>query len=135
EGRLQDDVHRAEVIESTTRQFRTQVVLDAIVEQVKAEVTQEELSQYLVQSAAQYGMAPQEFFEALEASDQIPAVVAEVSRSKALSLALLEVKVVDTNGAKVDLSAILPAAVASGEAEDAADEKKPAKKPAAKGKK
>jgi trigger factor len=137
EGRLQDDVHRAEVIESTTRQFRTQVVLDAIVEQVKAEVTQEELSQYLVQSAAQYGMAPQEFFEALEASDQIPAVVAEVSRSKALSLALLDVKVVDTNGNKVDLSAILPAAQTPSEtdAKDAAVAEKPAKKPAAKGKK
>lgn len=128
EGRLEDDVHRAEVIESTSRQFRTQVVLDAIVEKVKVDVTQEELSQYLVQSAAQYGMAPQEFFEALQETDQIASVVAEVSRSKAVSVALGSVNVVDAKGKKVDLSSILPASDAGDDEAAEKSEEAPAKK-------
>lgn len=129
EGRLDDDVHRAEVTESTQKQFRTQVVLDAIAEQTNVQVSQEELSQYLVQSAAQYGMAPQEFFEALQETNQLPSIMGEVARNKALALALRDVKVVDTAGKPVDLSAIIPAAE---DADAGEPDETPAKKPAAK---
>lgn len=104
EGRLEDDAHRAEVTEASEKQFRTQVLLDAIAEQAEVQVSQEELSQYLIQSAAQYGMAPQEFVEALQSSNQLPALVGEVARNKALAITLGKVKVVDSNGKDVDLS-------------------------------
>lgn len=134
EGRLEDEVHRAEVTEASEKQFRTQVLLDTIAEQADVQVSQEELSQYLVQAAAQYGMAPQEFVEALQSSNQLPALVGEVARNKALAIALGKVKVVDTNGKAVDLSDFI---VTDDEAEqgaesEAAAEEKPAKKPAAK---
>ena len=141
EGRLEDDVHRAEVTEASEKQFRTQVLLDTIAEQADVQVSQEELSQYLIQSAAQYGMAPQEFVEALQSSNQLPALVGEVARNKALAIALGKVKVVDTNGKAVDLSDFVVTddeAEAEGEkapeAEEkpAAKKKAPAKKPAAK---
>ncbi len=134
EGRLDDDVHRAEVTESSSRQFRTQLVLDAIAEQVNVQVSQEEISQYLVQSAAQYGMAPQEFFEALQETNQLSSITGEVARNKALAVALRSVKVVDTQGKAVDLSAILPAEEQAGAGDAAvAAAEKPAgkKKPAA----
>jgi trigger factor len=104
EGRLEDDVHRAEVTEASEKQFRTQLVLDAVAEQAKVQVSQDELTQYLVQSAAQYGMAPQEFVETLQQNNQLPALVGEVARNKALAVALSRVNVVDTNGAPVDLA-------------------------------
>ena len=63
EGRLEDDEHRAEVTEASEKQFRTQILLDAIAEKLDVKVSQDELIDYLVQSAAQYGMAPQEFVE------------------------------------------------------------------------
>ena len=134
EGRLEDEVHRAEVTEASEKQFRTQVLLDTIAEQADVQVSQEELSQYLIQSAAQYGMAPQEFVEALQSSNQLPALVGEVARNKALAIALGKVKVVDTNGKAVDLSDFV---VTDDEDEQGADseaaaEEKPAKKPAAK---
>ncbi|WP_449408481.1 trigger factor [Microbacterium maritypicum] len=133
EGRLEDDVHRAEVTEASEKQFRTQVLLDTIAEQADVQVSQEELSQYLIQSAAQYGMAPQEFVEALQSSNQLPALVGEVARNKALAIALGKVKVVDSNGKAVDLSDFI---VTDDEAaEDAAEapaEEKPAKKAPAK---
>ena len=104
ENRLEDDKHRAEVVESTEKSLKTQLLLDALVEKLEVQVSQDELTQYLVQSASQYGMEPQEFIQTLDSNNQIPSMVGEVARSKSLSVALAEVKVVDTKGKKVDLS-------------------------------
>ncbi|MFD5225776.1 trigger factor [Microbacterium sp. NPDC058342] len=137
ENRLEDDEHRAEVAEASEKQFRTQVLLDTVAEGANVQVSQEELSQYIVQSAAQYGMAPQEFVEALQGAGQLPALVGEIARNKALASVLGKVKVVDSNGKAVDLSEFI-GDVDEAEAEEAPAEEKPAakkapaKKPAAK---
>ena len=98
EGRLEDDEHRAEVTESSTKAFKTQIVLDAIAEAEKVQVSQDELTQYLVQGAAQYGMDPNEFVQVLSQNGQIPAMVGEVARNKALAIALGKAKVTDAAG-------------------------------------
>lgn len=148
EGRLEDDEHRAEVTEASEKQFRTQMILDKLAEAHDVQVSQEELTQYLIQSAAQYGMAPQEFVDALQQGNQLPAMVGEVARNKALAIALGKVSVVDTNGKAVDLTGFVvedeaeAEAEVVAEAEEIADEaadadakpakKAPARKPAAK---
>ncbi|REJ04569.1 trigger factor [Microbacterium bovistercoris] len=132
EGRLEDDEHRAEVAEASEKQFRTQVLLDTIAEGSDVQVSQEELSQYLIQSAAQYGMAPQEFVEALQAGNQLPALVGEVARNKALAIALGKVSVVDSNGKAVDLTPVIGDDSDEDAAEEAPVEEKPAKKAPAK---
>ncbi|SFR76443.1 trigger factor [Agromyces sp. CF514] len=104
ENRLEDDEHRAEVTEASTKAFKTQIVLDAIAEAEQVKVSQEELSQYLVQGAAQYGMDPNEFVQILSQQGQIPAMVGEVARNKALAIALGKAKVTDAAGKAVDLS-------------------------------
>ncbi|WP_298741310.1 trigger factor [uncultured Microbacterium sp.] len=146
EGRLEDDEHRAEVTEASQKQFRTQMILDKLAEAHEVQVSQEELTQYLIQSAAQYGMAPQEFVDALQQGNQLPAMVGEVARNKALAIVLGKVTVVDTNGKAVDLTGFVAEEdeaeaevveeaqeIADAAADDAAPAKKaPAKKPAAK---
>ncbi|VXC14545.1 Trigger factor [Microbacterium sp. 8M] len=137
EGRLEDDEHRAEVTEASTKQFKTQVLLDAIAEDANVQVSQDELSQYLIQSAAQYGMAPQEFVEALQSANQLPVLVGEVARNKALAVALGKVTVVDSNGKPVDLTGFVAVEDEAGddqagEAEEAPAKKAPAKKAPAK---
>ncbi|GAA3904018.1 trigger factor [Microbacterium invictum] len=147
EGRLEDDVHRAEVTEASQKQFRTQMILDKIVERHEVQVSQEELTQYLIQSSAQYGMPPQEFVDALQQNGQLPLMVGEVARNKALAIALGKVAVVDTAGNTVDLSGFAAVEDEDESAEDAPAEaaaaeeapvkkapakKAPAKKPAAK---
>ncbi|MFT4281297.1 trigger factor [Microbacterium sp.] len=140
EGRLEDDEHRAEVTEASQKQFRTQMILDKLAESSNVQVSQDELTQYLIQSAAQYGMAPQEFVDALQQNGQLPLMVGEVARNKALAIALGKVKVVDTNGKAVDLTgfiAVEDEESSEGEEAQVADaaevaEEKPAKKPAAK---
>ena len=105
ENRLEDDEHRAEVKESSEKAFRNQILLDAIAEKEEVKVEQDELTQYLIQGAAQYGMEPGEFIKVLDQNGQIPAMVGEVARSKALAVVLSKAKVVDGEGAAVDLSA------------------------------
>ncbi|CAH0241595.1 Trigger factor [Microbacterium sp. Bi128] len=107
ENRLEDDVHRAEVTEASEKQFRTQMILDKIAEDADVQVSQDELTQYLIQSAAQYGMAPQDFVNALQQGNQLPAMVGEVARNKALAIALGKVTVVDSNGKPVDLTGFI----------------------------
>lgn len=107
ENRLADDAHRKEVTESTERGLRTQFVLDALIQALEVKPTQEEMTAYLVQSAAQYGMDPSEFVQLLGRGNQLAQVATEVARSKALSHALRSVTVKDSKGKKVDLADFL----------------------------
>ena len=102
ENRLEDDVHRAEVAESSEKTFRSQILIDAIAEAEEVKVSQDELTQYLIQSAAQYGMEPGEFIKVLDENGQIPAMIGEVARGKTLALILEKANIVDTKGKKVD---------------------------------
>jgi len=104
EGRLDDDEHREEVREETTRVLRRQLLLDAVAEIVDPQVSQDELVQYLLQISQQSGLDPNEFISQADVSGQIPMYVAEISRNKSLALALRQVKVVDASGNDVDLS-------------------------------
>lgn len=120
ENRLEDDEHRAEVTEASEKQFRTQMILDKVAEEANVQVSQDELTQYLIQSAAQYNMAPQDFVNALQQGNQLPALVGEVARNKALAIALGKVTVVDTDGKPVDLTGFV--AVEGEEPTDGEDE-------------
>ena len=104
EGRLEDDKHRAEVTEDSTKNFKTQMLLDAIVEKEEIQVGEQELINYLVQVSQQYGMAPNDFIKTISEQGQVPAFVAEVARRKALAVVLEKAEVVDSAGNKVDLT-------------------------------
>jgi len=104
ENRLEDDEHRAEVTESSEKTFRSQILLDTIAEAEGVKVSQDELTQYLIQGAAQYNMEPGEFIKVLDSNGQIPGMIGEVARGKALAIVLSKVKVVDSNGNEVDMT-------------------------------
>ncbi|MBX3094001.1 MAG: trigger factor [Cryobacterium sp.] len=108
ENRLDDDEHRAEVVVSSEKTFRSQILLDAITEAENVKVGQDELTSYLIQAAGQYGMEPGEFIEVLQQNGQLPGMVAEVARGKALATVLGKAKVVDSKGKAVDVSDFIP---------------------------
>jgi trigger factor len=108
EDRLEDDEHRAEVDDSTRKAMRAQFLLDAIAEQEQVNVEQPELIEYLVMSAQQYGMDPNQFAQAIDQQGQIPSMVAEVARRKALASVLERARVVDTAGNPIDLNELNP---------------------------
>ncbi len=119
EGRLEDKVHRAEVVEQSTRSFKVQMLLDAIAEKEEIKVDEQELIQYLVQSSQQYGMAPNDFIKQVSEAGQVPLFVSEVSRRKALNLVVENAVVTDSKGKKVDLTEFTKAATSAGEQDHA----------------
>lgn len=127
ESRLEDDEHRTEVTGEATTALRNQILLDTLAEALEVKVSQPELLDYLVSASRQYGMDPNTFIQTLDQQGQIPMMVGEVARSKALAVALRKVTVVDGSGAEVDLSEYIgsdeeDAAADAADAEEAAAE-------------
>src|SRR5665647_2747872 len=104
DARLDDEAHRAEVEAETRASLAERILLDTLAERLAVKVSQEELLEYLVNASTQYGMDPNAFIESVDQQGQIPAMVAEVGRSKATAVALRRVRVVDPAGDVVDLS-------------------------------
>lgn len=136
EGRLEDDEHRAEVRVASEKQIQMELLLDAIAEREDVTPTQNELSDYIYQSAQQYGMEPTQFLQAISQGNQLQVILAEVTRNKALAVALGKATVTDKAGKAVDLGAFV-AVDTEDEAEEGAEApeaeaEKPAKKAPAK---
>ncbi|MFC6886055.1 MULTISPECIES: trigger factor [Actinomadura] len=81
-------------------------VLDQLAVQEELGVENEELSEYVVTQAMQMGVAPQQLAQYLTENNQLPAIVSEVLRSKALNLVVEHVKVKDESGNELDVDAI-----------------------------
>ncbi|MEY4741620.1 MAG: hypothetical protein RL672_370 [Actinomycetota bacterium] len=107
EGRLEDAEHRAEVTEQSHRSFKIQMILDEISDAQGIEVSEQELINFLVQSAQQYGMDPNEFIKIVSEQGQVPAYVGETARRKALGWVIEHAEVSDAKGNKIDLTAFL----------------------------
>ncbi|QIJ62660.1 trigger factor [Streptomyces sp. JB150] len=99
----------AEEFENETREaaikgIKTQFVLDELVKQEKLNVNQEELTEHLMRRAASSGMSPDQFAQAVVEQGQVPLLVGEVARGKALAVVVEKATVKDTNGEIIDLS-------------------------------
>jgi trigger factor len=108
EGRLEDAEHRAEVEGQVRSSLKSDFLLDAIVQAEDVQITEIELTEYLVRTSQRYGMAPQQFAEELQKAGQIQQLVAEVTRAKALASVLGRVTVKDASGNVIDLEALAP---------------------------
>ena len=110
EGRLEDAEHRAEVDGQVRASLKSDFLLDAIVQAEDVQITEVELTEYLVRTSQRYGMAPQQFAEELQKAGQIQQLVAEVTRAKALASVLGRITVKDASGNVIDLEALAPKA-------------------------
>ncbi|WP_328295339.1 trigger factor [Kineococcus sp. NBC_00420] len=107
ESRLEDAEHRAEIEDSTRQAIRSQLLLDALADAEEIGVDQGELIEYLVGQAQQYGMEPQQFVQMVDGAGQVPAMVSEVRRRKALAVAMEKATVTDASGNAVDLEELV----------------------------
>lgn len=108
EGRMEDAEHRAEVDGQVRSSLKSDFLLDAIVAAEDVQITEIELTEYLVRTSQRYGMAPQQFAEELQKAGQIQQLVAEVTRAKALASVLGRITVKDASGNVIDLEALAP---------------------------
>jgi trigger factor len=105
EGKSTEDFDN-EVAEAARQAVRGGFVLDQLALQEDLGVENEELSEYVVTQAMQMGVEPQQLAQHLTESGQLPALVSEVLRNKALNLIVEHVKVTEESGTELDVEAI-----------------------------
>jgi len=111
-----------ETREAAVKGIKTQFVLDQLVNQEKLNVNQEELTEHLMRRAASSGMSPDQFAQAVVEQGQVPLLVGEVARGKALASVVEKATVKDTNGEIIDLEDEEEDETAEAPVADAADE-------------
>ncbi|HEX6468280.1 MAG TPA: trigger factor [Streptosporangiaceae bacterium] len=105
EGKSAEEFDR-EVQEAARQAVRGGFLLDQLAVQEELQVENEELSEYVVTQAMQMGVQPQQLADHLAESGQLPALVSEVLRNKALNLIVEHVKVTEESGTELDIEAI-----------------------------
>ncbi len=114
-----DDAKLAEALEKqgTTREkfdadarieaekaIKTQLLLDALGDDLDIQVGQDDLTERLVMTSRQYGIQPQELLGYLQQQNQLPAMFADVRRGKTIAAAVEAATVSDTDGNVIETS-------------------------------
>jgi trigger factor len=105
EGKSQEEFD-AELADAARKAVKSQLVLDAVADAEEVGVGNEELTSEVVRRAQDAGMAPQEFADRIVESGQLPVLIADVRRGKALALVLESASISDASGRTVDLEAL-----------------------------
>ena len=106
DGHEASDEQRAEIEQQSREALKSQFIFDRIAEVEEVSVGESELSNWLMQQAPRYGMAPDALAQALVESGQVSMALSDIRRSKALALVLENATVTDSNGDAVDLQAL-----------------------------
>jgi trigger factor len=96
----------ADIDKRTREALSAQFVLDKVVEKEQLSVNEQELTEHIIRSASRYGMGPDKFAQEIVQAGQVPMLVGEVVRGKALALVLEQANVLDASGREVDLEAL-----------------------------
>ncbi|WP_327236645.1 trigger factor [Streptomyces sp. NBC_01317] len=102
QGKTEEEFEE-ETKEQAVKGIKTQFILDELVNKEKLNVSQEELTEHLMRRAQSSGMSPDQFAQAVVEGGQVPMLVGEVARGKALAVVVESAKVIDTNGETVEL--------------------------------
>jgi trigger factor len=84
------------------RAVKTQLVMDAIADQLNVQVGQNDLTERLVLMSRQYGLEPQQLLQYLQENNQLPVMFADVRRGLAVAAVVHGATVTDTDGNVID---------------------------------
>ncbi|HEU5356125.1 MAG TPA: trigger factor [Actinocrinis sp.] len=115
--KLQDqeaDAFAADLDKQVREGMKAQFVLDRLADKEELSVNQAELTQHLIRRASGSGLSPDQFAKQVVDSGQVPALVGEVRRGKALQLILENAEIKDASGNAVDLSELDTPALGEG---------------------
>lgn len=120
EGQSEDDFDN-ELTDGARDVVRAQLLLDAIVKEQNFDVEQHELTEHLIRRAVDMGVNPQEFAEAVMENNQVPMLMSEIVRAKALAWLVKQATVNDEQGNVIDVdqaSQDAASAVATGDVDE-----------------
>lgn len=87
---------------NSEKAVKTQLLMDAIADDLDIQVGQNDLTERLVLMSRQYGLEPQQLLQVLQQNNQLPAMFADVRRGLTIAAVVHGAKVTDTDGNEVD---------------------------------
>ena len=90
--------------EAAEKAVKTQLLMDAIADELEIEVGQNDLTERVVLMSRQYGIEPQQLLQLLQQNNQLPAVFADVRRGLTVAAVVEKATVTDTDGNVIDTS-------------------------------
>jgi trigger factor len=104
--------------EAAEKAVKTQLLMDAIADELNIEVGENDLTERLVLMSRQYGIQPQQLVGLLQQNNQLPAVYADVRRGLAVAAVVEAATVTDTDGTVIDTSEFFGSPQEQADAED-----------------
>ncbi|GGJ93891.1 trigger factor [Pilimelia anulata] len=104
-----------ELNEAAVEAVKIQIILDALAEAEKVEVSDDEFGREIVQRAQRAGLQPQQYYDQLARAGTAGAVYGDVRRGKALTLLLEKAKLTDSAGNTIDPNAAVGGSAAAAE--------------------
>lgn len=93
----------AELQEAADQAVKAQLLLDAVADAEQLGVSEAELTDQVVRRASRAGVSPDAYADNIVRGGQLPALISEVRRGKALATVMEAATITDTAGATVDL--------------------------------
>ncbi|MGH3532144.1 MAG: trigger factor [Mycobacterium sp.] len=115
----------ADARSAAEKSIKTQLLMDALGDDLQIQVGQDDLTERLVLTSRQYGIEPQQLVSYLQQNNQLPAMFADVRRGLTIAAVVEAATVTDTDGNVIDTSEFFgrpatPEAVEDGEEADEA---------------
>ncbi|CAN5687953.1 trigger factor [soil metagenome] len=92
----------AEARTNAEKAVKTQLLMDAIADDLDIQVGQNDLTERLVLMSRQYGIEPQQLLQVLQQNNQLPAMFADVRRGLTVAAVVEAATVTDTDGNVID---------------------------------
>ena len=111
----------ADTRSAAEKDVKTQLLVDALADELEVQVGQDDLTERLIATSRQYGIEPQQLFGYLQENNQLPAMFADVRRGLAIGAAVEAATVTDSDGNTIDTSEFFGKRGQGGEDEDSSD--------------
>ncbi len=111
-----------ETREAAEKAVKTQLLMDAIADDLDIRVGQNDLTERVVLMSRQYGIQPQQLLQMLQQNNQLPAVFADVRRGLTVAAVVEKATVTDTGGTVIDTTEFFGAPTAEEPEADTAEE-------------
>jgi len=92
----------AEARAAAEKTVKTQLLMDAVADELNIQVGQDDLTERLVLMSRQYGIEPQQLLSYLQENNQLPAMFADVRRGLAIATVVEAATVTDTDGNTIE---------------------------------
>jgi trigger factor len=92
----------AETRSNAEKAIKTQLLLDALADDLDIQVSQQDVTERLVMTSQQYGIEPQQLLGYMQQNNQLPAMFADVRRGLTIAEVVEAATVTDTDGNAVD---------------------------------